>query len=117
VLSFAMYITKLHFEHWIDDINLVRVWLFIECTYFFVWILSSAIFVMVAYLVKFKPTMKCAAALALDDNVWNDKWSDDFLRFIKFDFYIFALIVANLIMEYYIGFSNSSLIQKMGPRD
>jgi hypothetical protein len=103
VLMYAMYVAKLNFEDWVLDINYVRVWLFIEISFFFIWILSGAIFVFVAYLIKLKPTLKSEAVLALDDNVWNDKCSDDFLRFIKFDFYIFTFILAMLIMEIYVG--------------
>jgi hypothetical protein len=112
-----MYVTKLNFENWVNDINLVRVWLFIECTYFFIWILSGAIFVLVAYIVKFKPTFKSEAAMAADDNVWNDKWSDDFLRFIKFDMYLFSFIVSMLLMELYVGFSDMDHIDTMGSRE
>lgn len=115
VLSYTMYITKLHIEHWVEDINLVRVWLFIECVYFFIWILSGALFVMVAYIIKFKPTFKTEAAMAADDNVWNDKWSDDFLRFIKFDMYLFSFILSFLLMEIYIGFGEMDHINEMVP--
>jgi membrane associated rhomboid family serine protease len=113
-LMFAMYIAKLHFDEWVNDINLVRVWLFIESVYFFVWILSGALFALVAYIVKFKPTFKTEAAMAADDNVWNDKWSDDFLRFLKFDMYLWCFILSMLLMELYIGFGNMNHINEMG---
>lgn len=109
-----MYVTKLNFESWTNDINLVRVWLFIECIYFFMWILSGALFAFVAYIVKFKPTFKTEAAMAADDNVWNDKWSDDFLRFLKFDMFLVCFIISYLLIEIYIGFGNHDHIDRMG---
>lgn len=90
-----------------EDVNYVRVWLYIEVTFFFIWIISGCLFVFVAYLVKLKPTFKTEYVLSLDDNVWNDKCSDDFLRFIKFDFYLFTFILSVLLTELYIGFNES----------
>ena len=112
-----MYITKLNFESWIDDINYIRVWLFIECIFFFTWIIASSIFVAISYISKLKPTNKNEAIMLLDDNVWNDKSSDDFLRYIKFDYYIFTAILTNLMVEIMIGFTNLDHLDLMGKRD
>jgi hypothetical protein len=112
-----MYLARQNFDDWIKDINYVRVWFFIESTYFFCWIFAGITFVATAYLWKLEPTDKDEHSIKQDDNVWNDRDADDFLRYVKPDYYRFSKILAFLFMEVVIGFGNFSDIETMGPRD
>lgn len=50
----------------------------------------------IAYIGKFKSTVKSEAVLEMDDNVWNDRKTDDFLRYMKFEFFV---------MTYFLSFA------------
>lgn len=88
----------------------------IEITYFFRWILSSIIFVFWAYTVKLNSMSKNEAALASDDNVWNDKDSDDFLRYLKHEFFLVAHVLSFILMEFTVGFGSSIFYEGVGLR-
>lgn len=79
---------KINLHDWVNNVNIVRCWLFIEANYVFLWIFSSMIFVMAAQVFKFKSSVMTDKDLHADMNVWNDRESDDFLRYIKFDFFV-----------------------------
>lgn len=68
------------------------------------WLSSGVIFLLYAYIAKFKTIFKNEVLLALDDNVWNDKDSDDFLRYLKQEYYTFAYILSFLLIEVGMGF-------------
>lgn len=55
--------------------------------------------------------------LKLDDNVWNDRKSDDFLRYMKHDFFILVYMIAQFINNLVYGMSDVAMIKYMGPRD
>ena len=111
-----MYFARHSFDDSFELTN-VRVWIYIESIYFFAWIFSGIIFVATAYILKLEPTDKDEDSIKLDDNVWNDRNADDFLRYVKYDYYVFSLTLAALMMEYCIGFSTAIEVTKMGPRD
>ena len=111
-----MYYARHSFDDSFELTN-VRVWIYIESIYFFAWIFSGIIFVATAYIWKLEPTDKDEDSIKLDDNVWNDRNADDFLRYVKYDYYVFSLTLAALMMEYFIGFSWTAVVSKMGPRD
>ena len=52
-----------------------------------------------------------------DDDVWNDRNAEDFLRYMKYDYYIVTLNMSMLILEYIVGFSNFNGVERMGKRD
>ena len=114
---FTAYIAKKNLENWVHDLNEVRVMLFIEVTYIFVWIISSIIFTTSAQLFNFKSTILTEAALASDDNIWNDRGADDFLRYIKHDFFTLVYIISHFLMTSYAFLNNSSDYNQMGKRD
>jgi hypothetical protein len=95
---------KKSLEDWVDDVNYVRIWLLIETIYFFAWILSGGVFLSMAQLAKFRSTLKTDSALSNDRNPWNDRKTDDFFRYIKFDYFVFTLYFSCLIMDGIIGF-------------
>ena len=84
-----MYYARHSFDDSFELTN-VRVWIYIESIYFFAWIFSGIIFVATAYIFKLEPTDKDEDSIKLDDNVWNDRNADDFLRYVKYDYYVFS---------------------------
>jgi len=85
-------------------VNEVRAWLMLEVIYFFVWLLTSALFLAYAYIVKFKSISKSEEIMKMDDNVWNDKNTDDFLRYLKFEYFLFNSVLAVFVTELTTGF-------------
>jgi len=71
----------------------------IEAFYFFIWIFASILFLAFAFLKKFKSISKNELLLSMDSNCWNDKDTDDFLRYLKQEYFMFTFTVSFLIME------------------
>jgi len=81
----AIFTAKYNMNEWKGAENLteLRVWIIIDCYYFLAFIISGIIFVTTAYVVKFNPTSKDEELLLMDENPWNDKDTEDFLRHMK----------------------------------
>ena len=103
IISEAMYTCKLNVEDWTSEPNEIRIWLMLESIFFFIWIISGAIFVGFAHVFTFRSTIKDDKCLEDDDDVWNDRRIDDFLRYIKFDYFVSTLYISYLLMELYIA--------------
>ena len=95
----------------------MRIQLFLEVVCFFMWIGSAIIFLTAAYLLKLKPTTKELSNLEQDDNPWNDKFSDDFMRYVKREMYSFSYAISKILMDVATGFSNIYGIALIGARD
>ena len=115
--SYVTYYAKINIEEWEYDVNYVRIWLFIESIYFYVWIVASILFVIVAYVSKLRSSIFNDAVLQNDDNVWNDRQTDDFLRYIKFDYYVFTLYLSCLLMDVIVGVTLGEVLTNLGPAD
>lgn len=61
--SYTTYYTKKNIEDWEYDLNYVRIWLLVEAVYFYSWLTASCIFVTVAYIVRFRSTIRNDAVL------------------------------------------------------
>lgn len=101
-----MYTVKLDFHNWGGHVNYVRAWLFMECTFFFNWIGNSVLFLLISYLAKFKSVSKNEEIMEMDDNVWNDKNTDDFLRYLKFEYFVLNFIMTFTSSAVMFGFSH-----------
>mmetsp|Transcript_12167 Transcript_12167/g.20510 ORF Transcript_12167/g.20510 Transcript_12167/m.20510 type:complete len:282 (-) Transcript_12167:980-1825(-) len=117
IVPLDIYVVKRHYDSWDEDVNYVRIWLLIEIVYFFFWILNGIIFVTYAYIVKFKSISKNEALLAMDDNVWNDKDTDDFLRYLKFEYFLVSFVGTFIATEIFTGFTNLYNLDNLGARD
>lgn len=116
-MPYNIYITKRNYDSWSQDVNEVRIWLLIEILYFFFWIFSGVIFLMYAYLFKFEAISKNEVLLSLDDNVWNDKGTDDFLRYLKFEYFMVCYLISIIAVEVFTGYTDLYHISKLGQRD
>lgn len=103
---YTFYKAKSDRHNWDNDCTYIRIWLQIEVMFFIFWILSGICFLAYAFLSKFKSISKNEKLLLLDDNIWNDKSSDDFLRYLKLEYFLFSYITTFLFMEITIGFTD-----------
>jgi heme A synthase len=104
IISLTMYTVKESLSDWEEDVNYVRIWLLIETIFFFAWIMSGCLFLSMAQLAKFRSTLMTDSDLSNDRNPWNDRKTDDFFRYIKFDYFVFTLYLCCLIMDVSVGF-------------
>jgi len=76
----------------------------IEVRLFFTWLVVSIMFTLYAYVFKIKSISKSDIVMESDDNVWNDKDTDDFLRYLKFEYFMVSYTLLKMCMEILIGF-------------
>jgi len=114
---YAIFLIKGEYSSWHSDVNYVRLWLLIEIVFFFSWLFASIIFVLYAYLVKFKPISKNVALMENDDNIYNDKKTDDFLRYLKSEYFLMAYIISFMIAEIEFGFLGNYHFDHIGPKE
>lgn len=100
-----------------SDTHEIRSWLLIEVGVFFAWILCSMAFTLYAYIFKIKSISKSKKVMEMDDNVWNDKDTDDFLRYLKFEYFMCTYFMLKAVMEVYIGFVPRDDILIFGPNN
>lgn len=116
-ILFAIFTVKQDFHNWENNVNEIRAWLFIEGSFFFVWIYSSIFFVFVAYVTKMKSVSKRPEIMEMDDNVWNDNNTDDFLRYLKFEYFYLNYQFSFGITEFSYIFCFFGKMLIFGPRD
>jgi hypothetical protein len=112
-LVYAIYVAKVDLENWKHDVNYIRIWLLIEIIFFWMWLASGVVFLLYAYVAKFESIFKNEVLLAKDENIWNDKDSDDFLRYLKQEYYMFAYMLSFLAMEIQVGLLDHKEIRKL----
>jgi hypothetical protein len=91
---FLVYVVKKTHKFWDEDFNMVRCWLFIELGYIFIWIASGMIFMTLAQVCKLKSTVHFKDEIKQNDSVWTSRESDDFLRYMKHDFFIVVYLTS-----------------------
>lgn len=111
-ILYALFTTKLDLDNWENEVNYIRAWLYIECTFFLSWIICGMIFLFFAYIFKFKSVAKDEKIMQMDDNVWNDKNTDDFLRYLKFEFFVLNYMMSFLFTDLMYGFQIMSFMSR-----
>lgn len=53
----------------------------------------------------------------MDDNIWNDRGADDFLRYIKHDFFVVVYIITHLLFTMFVLFGYDPIFNDLGKRD
>lgn len=104
-LLYCIFVFKLDVHNWDGQVNYVRAWIFIEACYFFSWIFCGILFLLGAFLFKFRSVAKSEEVMKLDDNVWNDNDTDDFLRYLKFEYFMLSYFLSFASMEFLSGFA------------
>lgn len=98
-LVYAIYVARVDLNNWAHDVNYIRVWLLLEIVYFWTWLFSGFLFLLFAYVSKYESIFKDQSMLNNDGNIWNDKDSDDFLRYLKQEYFMFVYVISFLLME------------------
>lgn len=117
VFLYVIFIVKLNFGAWATDINYVRAWLLVEIIFYFNWIETSIIFLMIAKLLKLKPISQDEQEIELDDNAWNNRQTQDFLCHLKREFFLVNYVLVLTFQTWVIGFRDMYFINLFGPRD
>jgi len=52
--------------------------------------------------------------MKMDDNVWNDRDTDDFLRYLKFEYFMLCYMMSFAMMEVIFGFMSFTELEKFG---
>lgn len=93
----------------------MRVWILIDAYQFLAWMISGVAFMTLAYIFKFKSTTKNEELLLLDDNPWNDKETEDFLRHLKVEYLVFGYYISSIIVCWEVMFYAHG--RGIGPKD
>ena len=62
-------------------------------------------FTIYAYVFKVKSACKSSKVMEMDDNVWNDKDTDDFLRYLKFEYFMCTYFLMKIVSQINYGFN------------
>lgn len=114
---YNIYFCRNRIETWKGHWNEIRIFLFLEVIWFFEWIFVGVLFLAFAYLFKLSPITKEESVQENDDNPWNDKFSDDFMRYEKAEMYNFSHTATKFFFDVQIAFYNYYDIGSIGPRD
>ena len=76
-----------------NDMRFIHGWLMLEIQFFFNWIMVSILFIALAYIFKFKPISKDEKVLAANDDIWDDKDRDDYLHYLKYEYFLLTYIL------------------------
>lgn len=104
------------------DKDPMKIWFQIELYYFFFFIISISAFMIFAYFKKYKSMTKSTSDILVEktqkdqkyegsdlyervqkDDLWNNKKSDDFLRYLKFEAFNFGYLLTALCFNSYIN--------------
>ena len=72
------------------------------------------LFLFMAYVFKFKSVAKSDSIQKMDTNVWNDSDTDDFMRYLKFEYFLLTYMIAFIGMEILCGFSKTNFYLMFG---
>ena len=87
-----------------------------ECLFVMYNLFCSAGFVAYAYLTKLENFLTDVQLIENDDNPWNNKKTEDFLRHLKAEMFTMVYPAAFILIEVYIGFP-SEAFESSGPHD
>lgn len=108
---------KTNLKFWRTDLNMVRAWLICEITYFFFTLASGMLFMFICALIPNAGTFTKCVEKMRTQGPWTSKDTNDFLRFVKVEYYLFTLQSSLLLTEISVGFSNIYEFKHFGHRD
>ena len=110
-------ILKHNLFYWTVDCNMERAWLLAEVAFFFNTIWSGMTFMAFCSIIKGSgPFTKDIKKSYRDNNPWNDKSTNDFLRHVKLEYFLFTFQLSLLLTEIVIGFTSLHHMNWFGPR-
>jgi hypothetical protein len=91
-----------------SSVDVDVMWMLFELTYFFIQLFCGMAFLGIAHLMRMNPYFRDHEALESDDNPWNNKDTEDFLRHLKEEYFLLvhnlALPVMDLLIPFGVGF-------------
>lgn len=70
------------------QIKYSEVWIMMETMVFMFRIFGGIIFLLISYITKIQPFVRHSFLLEFDDNPWNNRDTEDFLRHFKVEYYL-----------------------------
>jgi hypothetical protein len=86
------------------SIDVDVMWMLFELCYFFIQLFCGMVFLAIAHLVRLDPYFRDHEALESDDNPWNNKDTEDFLRHLKEEYFLLVQNAALSVMDMLIPF-------------
>lgn len=104
---------------WGDQINEIQGWLLCEVFFLGFSLFNSFLFLVFAYISKMESFMSDSFLIENDDNPWNNKDTEDFLRHLKAEMFTIVYPAAFIAMEGSFGFSYEGVgaYTSYGPHD
>ena len=87
MFSYVIYVVKMNYGSWNFEMNYVRAWLLIEVIFFFNWILSGIIFLIMGKVITMNPMSMDEDERDNDNDVWNDRKTQDFMVHLKAEYF------------------------------
>lgn len=88
------------------QIDEISAWLLIEVLYFSCWLYSGIIFLIFAYSTGMRAFMTSTTEIENDDNPWNNRDTEDFLKHLKREYFNICYSLAFFIMEIILAFTD-----------
>lgn len=123
VINYAIYFVKRCQEVLYDtntEVTYGEMWILIEVMIFFLRLISGMFFLLFNYLAKVDVFVRPSFLLENDDNPWNNKDTEDFMRHLKIEYFLVTQQVTGCLLPFIIGFFDYFTwieIVKFGPRD
>ena len=112
----VVYFTKEHQDIWDEQIiNYRRLWCDFEIDFFFAYLTSMVIYLQLAFWTKAGSFMKDEDDLLNDDDIWNDKNSEDFFRWVKKESFDMSIHITLAVCSFRIGLMPDELMKNYGP--
>ena len=103
-----------------DKVDIDLLWILIEMTHWFISTFVGMGFLGFAHLVRMDPLMRDHDALESDDNPWNNKDTEDFLRHLKEEYFMFQYTYTMTIVDILVTMCHSFFwidFTRFGPKD
>lgn len=117
LMPVILYQAKKYQGIWLEQrLDYCRLWFGIEVDFFFRWLISIVVQLQLTFWTKAGSYSKDEKALLDDDNIWNDKNTDDHLRWVKKETFDLSMQITYLIFLFGVGYLKDQHIDLFGPR-
>ena len=118
LMPVLIYEAKKYHDIWLEQkLDYKRLWFVIEIDFYFRFLFSIVVFLQLTYWTKASTMSKNTADMLDDDNIWNDKNTEDHLRFVKRETFDLSLQITFLIWVIGFTFFESESLDVYGPRE
>lgn len=118
LIPVVIYYAKKYQSRWPEQqINFMRLWFHWEVIFFFAWMGSIVVNLQLTFWTKAGSFSKDEAARLDDDDVWNDKNTEDYLRWLKKETFDLCIQITLLGCAILIGYIPDNRLDFYGSRE